>query len=130
MALSKAHPVKRKRVPAKRAPPRAEAQDDLPDFAAEERADARKCAYLVTLPHPNATMSSDGFRLVAPENLSRQTVLEKFLDACERPLYLDMKSQRAQCQVHPIQCGIFRESHRQNASGEVHEHDHLLALAE
>ena len=40
---------------------------ELLDFAAQEKADSRKCVYLVTLPHLRQSHSSDGVKLVAPE---------------------------------------------------------------
>ena len=64
--------AKRFRLRAKTPPPGpAPLLGPLPDFAAEEDTGARKCAYLVTLPHPRQAASENGERLVAPETLQK-----------------------------------------------------------
>ena len=64
--------AKRFRLRAKTPPPGpTPLLGPLPDFAAEEDTEARRCAYLVTLPHPRQAASGDGQPLVAPETLQK-----------------------------------------------------------
>ena len=65
------------------------------EHAAEEVAGARKSVYLLTFPHPRQEASSDGVHLVAPETLSRETLLEKVKDCFANPTYVDIRSKGA-----------------------------------
>ena len=97
----------------------------LPDFAADEKADGRKRVYLVTFPHPRKAQSQEGRPLVAPETLSRQTLLERFQDCASRPDYVDNKSLMNPTSVKLLDVAVFREFHKENAEGETHAHFHI-----
>jgi hypothetical protein len=59
------------------------------DWAKDEVPGARRSAWLVTFPHPLAETSADGFRLRAPETVSKQELFERFHDSCRHPDYVD-----------------------------------------
>ena len=94
MVFETATPAKRIRLNRKTTPDLPEPQLSLPDFDSQEHSDARKSVYLVTLPHPKSTHSTDGYPMVAPEAFKKHQVLQCFLDACARPVFMDMKSKR------------------------------------
>ena len=101
----------------------------LPDFAAEENSEARKTVYLVTLPHPRQAVSEDGFRLVAPESLTKDEILERFLAACAAPIHTSPRSVLRGDHVAPERACVARECHQPDQGGEVHWRDRLPAQA-
>ena len=63
-----------------------------PEPAEQSQDLSPKMVYLVTLPHPKKTKSSDGYSLKAPGSLSKSEILDHLLAACECPVYLDAKN--------------------------------------
>ena len=120
----------RKRMRSK-APPDVTKQVmlELPDTGKEEP-NRRKSVYLVTLPHPKTPTSSDGYPLVAPESLSQQAVLAKFLECCRYPDYVDARSLHMGYSVGVLKAGDFRELCQPDSTGVAHAHDHLPVLAD
>ena len=70
-----------KRLRQKASSPPQAPLTELPDFATEEKSGSRKCVYLVTFPHPRQLRSSDGIKLVAPEVLTKQELMGRFIRA-------------------------------------------------
>ena len=100
------------------------------DWAAGERAGARRQVYLITFPHPQASHSKCGVKLVAPGSMSKTDLLNRVLDACAKPAYMDGHSLSKNLQVHLKQAGVFREYHQPDpVSGDIFTHDHVAALA-
>ena len=118
----------RSKTPPPRWPPNV--MVGAPDFDEEEDDEsARNMSYLVTLPHPKQEFSSAGVKLVAPESLTKQAVLEAFLSACAEPNYVDARSiHRGSC-VAVKWVGVWRENHKALADKTPHAHDHLPVLA-
>jgi len=120
-----------RRLRSKTPPPRPPQQAlvGAPDIAREEDETARKAVYLVTAPHPRQEVSSNGVRLVAPESLTKEAVLEAFLSACAEPNYVDARSIRNSPRVVVKWAGVFREYHKDDDEGTPHAHDHIPVLA-
>jgi hypothetical protein len=90
---------------------------------------APRRVFLVTFPHPKQKRSKDGYRLVAPESLPKSEVLNRLLQACQSPVYLDAKNILS-CPSVPVEkTGIFREPHKETENGAAHDHDHAPLLA-
>ena len=85
--------------------------------------------YLVSLSHPTATHSLCGRELVAPERFTRESILEKFLVSCERPVYIDARSVQAAQSVPLKYVSVFREFHKEDADGIAHAHYHIGVVA-
>ena len=100
------------------------------DWAADETAGARRQVYLITLPHPKASQSACGIKLVLPGSLSKNQILNCLLDACKNPAYSDGKSLALKSEVHLKQAGVFRELHQPDPAGDVNAHVHVAALAQ
>ena len=100
------------------------------DWAKNEVPTARRSAWLVTFPHPQAETSADGFLLRAPETVSKQELFERFHDSCQHPDYLDHKSAQLACGVLLDKTAVFSELHKPDPEGEAHGHAHLAVLAE
>ena len=77
---------RQQRVNGKQPDPRAQLLPQPPVLPPEEPR-AKRMVYLVTMPHPVSERSTDGVKLVAPETLSKQDVLDRILLAAERPHY-------------------------------------------
>ena len=100
------------------------------DWAADERAGARRQVYLITFAHPKVSHSKCGVKLVAPGSLTKHEVLARVLNACEKPMYTDGKSLSMKLQVHLKHAAVFREYHQPDSvSGAVFAHVHVAALA-
>ena len=95
----------------------------------QELAGAKRSVYLVTFPHPKQALSECGRPLVAPESLSKQSVLEKFLDSCRNPIYTDPRNMIARPPVPVAKTGIWREAHKARDQDPPHLHDHAPVLA-
>ena len=110
-----------------------QAQGHLPDYAASEKPSARKSVYLVTASHPKQERSACGVRLVAPETLSRQQVLDAVLDIMKHPVYTDAKSKAAAAKgkggTALLHAGVFQEAHKAGEDGVVHQHVHIIIRA-
>ena len=104
---------------------------DPVDLEDEIGSKAHRQVYLVTLPHPKQAVSSDGFRLVAPEALTKGEVLRRVLDSLREPLYIDGRSLAHGGQaVQVLRMGVWRELHKQGAGDDKpRAHDHLPVLA-
>ena len=85
--------------------------------------------FLVTFPHPKKERSEDGYPLTAPGSLSKADVLDRLLNACQSPVYLDAKNILACPPVPLLKTGIFRELHKETESSPAHPHDHAPLLA-
>ena len=101
--------------------------EDLDPEAAREKG---REVYLVSLPHPSATHSDCGRELIQPERLSRQEVLQRFLESCASPVYMDARSLQAARQVPLKYVSVFRELHKQSADGIAHAHYHIGVVAQ
>ena len=64
--------------------------------------------FLVTFPHPKKERSEDGYPLTAPGSLSKADVLDRLLNACQSPVYLDAKNILACPPVPLLKTGIFQ----------------------
>ncbi len=85
--------------------------------------------YLVSLSHPKTTHSSCGQVLVAPETFTREQVLQKFLECCARPNYVDARSVQSGRGVALKFVSVFREYHAEDVNGVAHAHFHLAVQA-
>ena len=75
-------------------------------------------------------MSACGRPLVSPGSLSKQQVLDKFLDACAGPVYVDARSlANGGGSVEVNLAGNWREMHKEDENGQVHPHDHIAVKA-
>ena len=77
--------------------------------------------FLVTFPHPKKERSEDGYPLTAPGSLSKADVLDRLLNACQSPVYLDAKNILACPPVPLLKTGISGSSTRKPSP-------HLLTL--
>ena len=85
-----------------------------------EKADAKKSVYLVTLPHPIRSHSADGrVKLVAPERLSRQAILDALLDSLAHPIFNDPGNRAASISVSAQKMVLGREPHLRDATGAI-----------
>ena len=89
----------------------------MPELDKEASHDNKRLVYLVTFPHPKNDHTEEGVPLVAPETLSKDTVLKALLDSCTHPV-----SKRT-WQVHgPVavdKVGVWREFHEENEEGKT-----------
>ena len=99
------------------------------DWESEEKASCRRLVYLVTFPHPKASHSASGKKLVAPGSMSKERVLQCLLDSAEHPEYTDGRSISLQRKVVFQQCGVWREFHQPAEDGAVLPHDHAAVMA-
>ena len=84
-----------RRLRGKTTPQHLQPQHPLPEALQlddEGSAKDKRQVYLVTLPHPRQPRSADGINLGAPGSLSKEDILQRFLDSCARPLYTDPNS--------------------------------------
>ena len=94
-----------------------------------EKADAKKAVYLVTLRHPQRRHSADGrVKLVPPESLSRQAILDALLDSLAHPMFNDPGNRAANISVSAQKMVLGREPHLRDATGAIHMHDHIALL--
>lgn len=100
-----------------------------PETNADRQKVAPKMVYLVTFPHPKAAFSKDGYPLKAPGSLTKSEVLDRLLNACQNPVYLDAKNILACPSVPVQQTGIFRELHQETEEGTADPHDHAPVVA-
>lgn len=128
--MSSVKPLRRLRAKTKFEKPKQKPLVAIDDWAAEERDGARQQVYMVTFPHPKASHSACGRKLVAPGSLEKKQILECLLDACKNPVYSDARSLARKSEVHLKHAGIWREFHQPDPSGEVHPHDHAPVLAQ
>lgn len=99
------------------------------DARSDEDATARRRVYLITLPHPRSEYSSDGVRLRAPSEFTREQMLAAFLDACAHPEYRDQHSREQGYSVDVDLAGVFVEFHKADENGEAHPHGHIPCSA-
>ena len=125
MALQPSKKLRLRRKTPPPAPVQVPLCGPLPDFASYEDDQARKTVYLITFPHPVTAFSQCGVRLVAPESLSKQQLLECVLHSCAMPDYVDLRSQMSGARVTLRRAGVFYEPHKENEEGEVHSHGHV-----
>ena len=102
----------------------------LDDWGNEEKQGSRRRVYLVTFPHPRASHSTCGRKLVAPESMPKKQTLMCLLDACKNPDYSDPKSLTWRTTVELKHAGVWREYHQPDEGGEVHAHDHVPLQAQ
>ena len=101
----------------------------VPDYAADERDNARKMVYLVTFPHPRIKRTPEGYDVVAPESFGREAILQKLLDACARPICTDTRANTSARFVDVLRAGVFFESHKEDEAAQVHKHAHVSLCA-
>ena len=78
-----------RRVRTKQPPPPQASLPEALELAKEASGERRK-VYLATLPHPRSgSRSADGRLLLAPGSHTKQQILDKLVDSCRRPAYLD-----------------------------------------
>jgi hypothetical protein len=123
-------PTRRLRVKTKFVKPKQVPLTKIDDWALEEQDGSRRQVYLVTFPHPKSSHSKCGRLLVAPGTLTKRQILEKLLDACQKPIYSDGRSLAQQREVHLKHTGIWREYHAPDPTGTAHAHDHAPILAQ
>eukprot|EP00973_Karenia_brevis_P031231 4311101-Karenia_brevis.AAC.1 len=70
-------------------------------------------------------MSADGIKLVTPGSMSKQRILEVFLECCQNPIYKDAKSIKLQPPIPISKTGVWRELHAADMQGVANPHDHL-----
>ena len=101
------------------------------DLEAEVGSKAHRQVYLVTLPHPKQGVSSDGFRLVPPDTLTKSVVLDSFLACCRAPMHTDGRHRASGGPgIDILKTGVWREFHKQGPGGDLpRAHDHLAVLA-
>ena len=68
--------------------------------------DSRRKVYLVTLPHPRPDAQPKGGPLLAPGSVTKEKILEKFLNACHRPIYNSANSIANGCRVDVAQLSM------------------------
>ena len=112
---------KRRRLRAKQPccafDPPAGAGDGLDLLA--EKADAKKCVYLITIPH---TTRAD---LDQPDRFSRQQIIDKVLDACRKPVEYNGLGKP----VDVLKMVVAREPHSSSSSAAGRFHYHVALLA-
>ena len=113
--------------------PRPSRQADLPEpleLDAQDEQPQKKCrSYLVTFPHPQATHSACGVKLVAPGTLRRSEIGARILAACRNPMYQDVRNAHLNTQVELSRLSIFREYHTAAGNGPLHTHYHAPLVA-
>jgi len=109
----------------------AQGAQEPADVEDELGSKAHRQVYLVTLPHPKQAVSGEGFRLVAPDTLTKGQVLQRFLDCLREPLYVDGRSLAMGGHgVQVLRAGVWRELHKQGSGNDMpRAHDHLPVLA-
>ena len=112
-------PMRRLRVKTKMQKRKQVPLATLDDWESEEKTGSRRQVYLVTFPHPRASHSACGKKLVAPGSMTKKQVLECLLDAADHPEYTDGRSLSLQRKVALRQCGIWRELHQPTVNGAV-----------
>ena len=130
--MSAEQPTKRLRITGKTKPPtqrQAVVVTDFAEVALQEKPDARKRVYLVTFPHPKQEKSSDGLRLVAPENHTRQQMLDIFRQCADKPEYTDARNILICSQVSIEHVAVFQEFHKEAEDGVAHAHFHIAVRA-
>ena len=100
--------------------------DLVADLGPEAQTDAKRRAYIVTLPHPVRPRAASGERLVAPGSMTKPQILGCFLDACSNPCYAHPWHAEGQIQIAMAE--VFREYHQENPQGVRFTHDHITVL--
>ena len=123
-----------RRMRSKGPDPRRESQQPVGSMPAlpgeEEDPSAKRQVYFLTFPHPQAERGQDGVKLVAPDSLTRRDVLQKVLDACASPVYVQRWSGDAPSEVSASMVAVFRELHCAEADGSQPCHYHVALKAE
>jgi len=100
------------------------------DTTKEEDETSRKQNYLVTFPHPRATVSATSVPLKAPGDFTHQELLDAYLDSYAHPIHLDSFAHaRAPSTVEPDRVGVFFEMHQADELGHAFSHGHLSISA-
>ena len=102
----------------------------IDDSEADEKAGARRLTYLVTVPHPKVARSACRIELAISGKYGTHQIFECVLGACKAPVYTDARSLSWGREVHLKQAAVFEELHAPDATGLVHAHSHVPALAQ
>ena len=95
----------------------------------KEDAQRRKAVYLVTLPHP-CVATSEGNGLKAPGDFTREEIANMILDIFDAPSHIDAASEaRGETLLALQRFVVFREPHKPDAEGRVHDHYHVALVA-
>ena len=96
----------------------------------EEKADARKAVYLVSLSHPRESHSASGVPLRSPDTYSRQWLRNVVLDVFAHPVYANIGNEARGTVVVLVRFALAAERHEAGADGTQHWHYHIAVHAE
>lgn len=89
-----------------------------------------KAVYLVTLPHPQVSVTEDGHILRAPGDHTRSQILTIMHNVFSKPLCVDAAAgNRTANSIDILSCVIFQERHCESEDGQRHIHYHVALKA-